>query len=143
MMESIFGCCDKYFDFLKEYGFSEPIEYPVPQEMHRDYVKGNIIITIVYDGGYCVNYCKTMKIIPQLEMGDLKLRDVDVKEKKYYDLRFLDCKLRLFKSIDFKNNEQILSYYAKLLKGNPEVLDGNLDKFKLSYKDLRYWVRRA
>ncbi len=123
---------DKYFDFLPNLGFKGPYEYNCGHEMQSDYVKKDLIIKISYDGRYWVFVVKTKKVIPELEEGTKTLKDFDFKLYTSYDLEYLDPKKKLFNSVDFKTKpEKYLWYYSKLLRDNPEILNGNLSKFNL------------
>lgn len=129
---------NKYFEFLRQYGFSEQIEYNYVREVRRDYIKGNIVISIAYDGNYWVDLIKTKVAIPSLATGATKLKDIDFKYIQFYDLTLLDTKNRLYDSIDFDyENEKNLWYYSSLLKNNPEILNGDLRKFSLTNRFLR------
>ena len=123
---------ERYFDFLLKCGFKGPFSYSYIRELHTNYVKGNIIIDIVYDGGYWVNIYKTKKAILELELGTKRIVDLEFPEMKLYDLAGLDAKKQIYKSGYFNNNlEKQLCYYSKLLLDNPEILYGNLAKFNL------------
>jgi hypothetical protein len=121
---------NNYFDFLPSLGFKGPYEYNYGHEMQSDYVKKDLIIKVAYDGRYWVFVIKTKKVIPELEEGTKTLKDLDTKIYKSYDLDYLDPNKRLFNSVDFNANpEKYLWYYSKLLRDNPEILNGNLSKF--------------
>ena len=129
---------DKYFEFLKQYGYSDPIEYNYVREVHRDYIKGNLVISIAYEGSYWVEFIKTKSTFPSLATGVTKLKDLDFKETQFYDLTLLDTKNKLYNSIDFDDkDEKNLWYYSNLLKTNPEILNGDLRKFSLTNRFLR------
>ena len=129
---------DKYFEFLRKYGFSDPIEYNYVREVRRDYIKGNIVISIAYDGNYWVDLIKTKIAIPSPETGATKLKDIDFKDTQFYDLTLLDTKNRLYDSIAFDyEDEKNLWYYSSLLKNNPEILNGDLKKFSLTNRFLK------
>jgi hypothetical protein len=135
----MFSSTDNYFDFLPNLGFKGPYEYNNGHEMQSDYVKGDLIIKIAYDGRYWVYVIKTKKVMPELEMGTRTLKDFDFKLYRSYDLEYLDPKKKLFNSIDFNNKpEKYLWYYSKLLRDNPEILGGNLSKFSL----INYLLRK-
>jgi len=128
-----------YFDFLPNLGFKGPFEYNDGREMQSDYVKGDLIIKIAYDGRYWVYVIKTKRAISELEIGTKTLKDFDHKFYKSYDLEYLDPKKKLFNSVDFNNKpEKYLWYYSKLLRDNPEILSGNLSKFSL----INYLLRK-
>ena len=129
---------DKYFEFLKHYGFSDPIEYNYGREVHRDYIKGNLVISIAYEGSYWVEVIKTKITLPSLATGLTKIKDLDFKDKQFFDLTSLDSKKKLFNSINFDDeHEKNLLYYSSLLKSNPEILNGDLRKFTLTNRFLR------
>jgi hypothetical protein len=122
----------EYFGFLTNRGFKGPFEFNVAYEQHSTYVKGNIIIDIAYDGGFGVSIIKTKKLIPELESGTKKYSELEFNEYLYYPLSLLDPKhiTNQLLSIKTKPNDQ-LRYYFELLKENPEILDGDLRKFRL------------
>ena len=123
---------DKYFDFLLKAGFKGPFEYNYVREVHTDYIKGNIVIEIIYEGSFWVFVTKTKKYIPELEMGTKKIKDLDYSEYKSYDLFNLDPRRQLYNSVDFNNiDEKALWFFSRLLKDNPEILNGNLKKFNI------------
>ena len=129
---------DKYFEFLKQYGFSDPIQYSYVRDIHRDYIKGNLVISIAYEGNFWVEIIKTKHTFPSLATGLSKVTDLDFKDKKSYDLNLLDSKKKLFKSINCADqDEKNLLYYSSLLKNNPEILNGNLRKFSFTNRFLR------
>jgi hypothetical protein len=126
----MFSITDKYFDFLLDYGFKGPYEYNSGHEMQSDYVKKDLIIKISYDSRYWVFVIKTKKIVPELEEGKKTLKDLDYNLVISHDLEDLDPKKKMFNSVDFNNKtEKYLWYYSKLLRDNPEILNGNLSKF--------------
>lgn len=128
----------KYFDFLKQYGFSDLIEYQYVREIRRDYIKDNIIISIAYEGNYWVDFIKTKSIFPSLATGASKLKDLDFKDTQSYDLTVLDTKNIIYDAIDIDHeDEKNLWYYSSLLKNNPEILNGDLAKFSLTSRFLK------
>lgn len=128
-----------YFDFLPNLGFKGPYDYNYGREMQSDFVKGDLIIKIAYDGRYWVYAIKTKRVIPELEMGTKTLKDVDLKLYKIYDLEYLDPNKKLFNSVDWNTKpEKYLWYYSKLLRDNPEILYGNLTKLNL----INYLLRK-
>jgi hypothetical protein len=128
----MFSIADNYFDFLPDLGFKGPYEYNYGHEMQSDYVKKDLIIKIAYDGRYWVFVIKTKKVIPELEEGTKTLKDLDIKLYRSYDLEYLDPNKKLFNSVDFNTKpEKYLWYYSKLLRDNPEILNGNLSKFSI------------
>ncbi len=123
---------DKFFGFLSNHGFKGPFKFNVAYEMHSTFVKGQIIVDIAYDGGFWVNIIKTKKLIPELESGNRKYSDFEPHEYLYYPLSLLDPKQKAYKSVSIDNQtDNQLWYYSKLLKENPEILDGDLRKFSL------------
>jgi hypothetical protein len=125
---------DKYFDFLLRIGFKGPFEYNYVREVHTEYVKGNIIVEIIYEGSFWVFVSKTKKTIPELELGTKKIKDLTYFEYKSYNLFDLDPKRRLYKSVYFNNSdEKDLWFFSRLLQDNPEILDGNFKKFNSIY----------
>ena len=131
---------DSYFGFLKDFDFKGPISYGYSREYHIDYVKGNLIIKILWDGDPCVALLKTKKIFPGLEPGIQKSVDIDFRDYLYYDLKILDYKKRRFNSTT--TNERIedkLLYYSNLLKKNNEILQGDLRNFYPINRFLR-WI---
>jgi hypothetical protein len=121
---------NNYFDFLPKLGFKGPYEYNYGHEMQSDYVKKDLIIKFAYDGRYYVSVIKTKKVIPELEEGTKTLKDLDYKLYRSYDLEYLDPNKKLFNSVDFNTSqEKYLWYYSKLLRDNPEILNGDFSKF--------------
>jgi hypothetical protein len=125
----------EYFFFLVEdYNFQQPITYNYVKEIYTDYIKNNIIISIGFDGGYGFSLIKTKKINEDLLEGNIKVVNIDYKDRQFYDLTLLDKNKKLYKSlsnIDLKIRN--LVYYSTLLKNNPEILNGDFKKFSLWY----------
>ena len=136
----MFDITDYYFGFLKDFDFKGPFRYDYSRENHIDYIKGNLIIKFFWDGGPSVELIKTKKKIPELETGALKIIDIDFKDYIYYDITSLDYKKRYFNSVTFNDlGEKILWYNSNLLKSNTEILQGDLRKFNILNRFLR-WV---
>ena len=129
---------NNYFDFLPNLGFKGPFEYNYGHEMQSDYVKKDLIIKFAFDGRYWVFVIKTKKLIPELEEGTKTLKDIDTKLYRTYDLEFLDTNKKLFNSVDFNNKlDKYLWYYSKLLRDNPEILNGDFSKFNFTHHLLK------
>ena len=92
---------NKYFDFLIDLGFKGPFEYYYVREIHTNYVKGNIVVNIIFEGSFWVYIFKTKKYIPELETGTKRIIDLDYSEYKSYDLFDLDPKRHIYNSVEF------------------------------------------
>jgi len=130
---------DKYFGFLlTEQHFKGPYTYNYVREVHTDYVKGDLIVKISYEGDYWVDIVKLKKPDPDIENGLKRAIDLDYSELKYYSLGQLDHKKKLWNSLSSDNfPEKRLRYYLNIIRQNPEILKGNLEKFTLRYKLLK------
>lgn len=123
---------NKYFDFLIDLGFKGPFEYYYVREIHTNYVKGNIVVNIMYDGGFFVWVIKTKKYIPELESGTKRLINLDYSEYRSYDLFDLDPGRHIYNSVEFNSQtEKDLWFFSKLLRDNSEILDGNFKEFNI------------
>jgi len=137
-MMNMLSISDKYFDFLLRTGFKGPFEYNYVREIHTTYVKRNIIVNLIYEGSFWVYVYKTKKYIPELELGTKRIIDLDHSEYKSYDLFNLDPRRLIYNSVEFNNQiEKDLWFFSKLLKDNPEILDGNFKEFSVSKYILR------
>jgi len=122
----------EYFGFLTNHGFNGPFKFNIAYEQHSTFVKGNIVIDIAYDGGFWVSIIKTKKLIPELESGTKKYSDLGFNEYLDYPLSLLDPKKSENQSLSVKSKPiDQLRYFSELLKENPEILDGDLRKFRL------------
>jgi hypothetical protein len=130
---------DKYFGFLStEQNFKGPYTYNYVREVHTDYVKGDLIVKIAFEGDYWVDIVKLKKPDPDIENGSKRVVDLDSSGFKYYTLGQLDHKKKLWNSISSDNfPEKRLWYFLNILRKNPEILNGNLEKFTLRYKLLK------
>ena len=130
---------NKYFGLLvKEYNFKGPYNYNYVREAHTDFVKGDLIVKIAYDGDYWVELIKTKKIYPNLENGTQKVTEIAYSELRHYDLSDLDRKRKLWNSISSENfPDKSLWYYFNIIKMNPELLEGNFRKLTLRYDILK------
>jgi hypothetical protein len=133
------GMTERYFSFLLLQGFKGPFDYNYKREHYTDYIRKDIIIHLIYEGSYVVYVIKTKTIIPGLETGTKKVIDLESKDKNSFDLSELDPNRKLFKSVDFNDmTEKYLWYYSRLLRDNPEILDGDMTKFNL----INYLLKR-
>ncbi len=130
---------EKFFDFLiTDFDFKGPFSYPYVREYHTDYVRGNLIISVMYEGDFWAGLTVLKNPNPEIETGNLRVVDIDYAETKYYELEQLDWKKKLWNSISSSNlTDKRLSYYSQILKQNPEILEGNLKKLTLHYKLLK------
>lgn len=127
----MFGITEKHFSFLLDLGFKGPFEYNYVREIHSDYVKKDIIIQIIYEGSFSVNIIKTKRIFPDLENGTKKVIELGYDEITWFDLMDLSSERIKRYSVDYKEtSEQQMLYYSKLLRNNPDILKGDLTKFK-------------
>lgn len=129
----------KYFDFLcNEYKFHNPILYNVAYELHAAYIKDDFFINIAFDGNYWCTIDRSQKYVQRVLAGETEISTLDYRKIESYDLSLLDTKETIYNSIqNFAGYEKELFYYATLLKSNPEILDGNLEKFTFRYSLLR------
>mgnify|MGYP001182256712 FL=1 len=130
---------DKFFDFLvTDFEFKGPFSYSYVREYHTDYVKGNLIVKVMYDGGFWVGLIVLKNPNPEIETGKLRVVDIDYSKTKSYELEELDWKKKLWNSVSSSNfPDKSLWYYSKILKQNPEILEGNLKKLSMRYKLLK------
>ena len=119
---------NKYFGFLtRQLEFNGPFEYSLSRERHYDFVRKNVVVKIVYDGEFWVEVFKTNQIIPELQTGQRKI--IDVKNKRRLSIQSLDKKKKLWHSVSSDNfPDKELWYNAKLIRLNPEVLEGDFSK---------------
>ena len=133
-----------YFNFLTDFGFKGPIEYNISWEQQYLYVKEDIVIAITFDGGFCV-YFKKIKPKNKIDINQLdEYKELNFNAYTDFDLTLLDPNLEIYNAQNFDNpNEKTLSYYSKLFKDNPEILQGDLRKLqKTSIKSsIRKWLK--
>ena len=127
MLETVI---DKYFSFLeKDFGFFKIPEYQYVREIHTDYMKGDLIIKLIYEGSYVLEILKLRRTEKALSSGQKRTVDYDYNDFKRYSLRSLDRSKRIYNSVASDNfPEKDLWYYSKLLSGNPEILNGDMKK---------------
>ncbi|MFZ4739660.1 MAG: hypothetical protein ACOYLE_00670 [Bacteroidales bacterium] len=125
----------KYFGFLSErFSFKGPFLYNYSRESYTDFVNGQIVVSIGFDGDYWVNIYKTKKLFPELQTGEMRIIDIDFKNKIGLAFYKLDKNKKIWNSVSNDNfPDKKLWYYNKLISLNPEVLDGNFEKTKLIY----------
>jgi hypothetical protein len=130
---------DKHFEFLeKSYGFIKIPEYGYSRELHSDYVKDGLIIKIVYDGGYWVDILKPKIEISDILKGVKHTSDYEFSNFNWYKLSNLDLDKTIWNSVSSDNfPDKSLWYFAKLLRENNEILNGNLKKLHWTYLILR------
>ena len=129
----------KHFDFLvKDYHFIKYPEYRYVREIHNDFVRNDLIIKLHYEGSFELEILK-----PKINIQDIlnqKKRTVDFDYNQFdrYDLKNLDLDKKIHNSVSSDNfPDKDLWYFAKLLKKNPEILDGNLNKLKWIFRLLK------
>jgi hypothetical protein len=129
----------KYFTFLvNEYNFNKLPEYQYVTEVHNDFIKRNIIIKIVFAGNYWIDIIDTKKPIADLLDFVKKTVDFDYSKFVRYNLDNLDPDKKIYNSMEFNNAcEKNLWYYSKLLRENPQILNGDFWKLSLRYKIFR------
>jgi len=122
-----------YFQFLvSTHGFKGPFEYKPGRRAGSYYVKGDVIVNFEYDGTYIAMIMKTKKTFTDLENGELNLLDIEPDDYAYYEISKLDYKKRFWNSVSDENlTEKYYWYYEKLIKNNPEILNGDFYKFSL------------
>lgn len=127
---------EKYFGFLSdEMGFNGPFEYSFVRQLMTDFIKDKVIVSISYDGDYCVNIFKTSELIPELLTGELRTIDLNAKQKTELEFDLLDSKRKLWNSVSNENfPDKKLWYYFRLIQLNPEVLVGNFEKTEFLYR---------
>jgi len=138
---SIDSVINKYFNFLvTDFNFEKPVIYTYIREQHTDYIKENIVVKIIYDGGYWCNLIRIKNPDQDFLSDKKRVVDFSFTELKYYDLSKLDEGKKLYDSVSeehFPKKEKELWYYSTLLKQNPEVLHGDFLKFSLTYRLLK------
>ncbi len=129
----------KYFNFLvTDFGFMPPITYNYVREIHTDYIKDNIIIKIIFDGSYFCEIIKLKSLDHELLAGKKRSIDIDINDKKIYPLSMLDPQKKLYNSVSNDNfPDKDLWYCSKLIKNNPEILQGDFTKFSFTYRLLK------
>ena len=127
---------EKYFGFLvTNFGFIKFTEYQIPHEVHNDFIKHNLIIKIVYDGGYWVDILKPLKNIDEILNLEKCTCEFSYDSFKRYNLIEIDFERQFYNSISQENfPDKEIWYYSELLKNNIEILECNFKKFKYSYK---------
>jgi hypothetical protein len=134
---------DKCFGFVREFGFQGPFAYQINRAFFNDYVKDDLVISVIYDGRFWIEFIRTFKLIPGLNTGETRLHEIDPKQMQFYDLTLLDRKQRIFKSVEFIDfDDKLLWYYSKLLRHNTYVLQGDLSKLKESRRFLKLFRRK-
>ena len=130
---------DRHFGFLdKSYGFIKIPEYGYSREVHNDYVKDGLIIKIVYDGDFWVDILKPKIDISDILKGIKHSTDYNFSDFSLYKLSNLDLDKSVWNSVSSDNfPDKSLWYYAKLLRENSEILNGNLKKLGWIYMILR------
>jgi hypothetical protein len=130
---------DRHFGFLdKSYGFIKIPEYGYSREVHNDYVKDGLIIKIVYDGDFWVDILKPKIDISDILKGIKHSTDYHFSDFNLYKLSNLDLDKTVWNSVSSDNfPDKSLWYYAKLLRENNEILNGNLKKLHWTYLILR------
>ena len=130
---------NKYFGFLStEQNFKGPFTYNYVREVHTDYIKGDLIVKITYEGDYWVDIIKLIKPNPDIESGVKRVVDLDISELRYYSIGQLDPNKKLWNSVSSSNfPDKKLWYYLNLIRQNPEILKGNFEKFTIKYRILK------
>lgn len=126
---------NNHFSFLTEkFGFIKIPEYNFVREIHNDYVKDNLIIKIIYDGGFWIYILKPRFDIKDILIGKKRTMDFDFSKFKQYDLTNLDLDKSIWNSISSNNfPDKSLWYYSKLLRENDEILNGKINKLTWMY----------
>ncbi len=124
----------KYFDFLEQrLSFTRIQEYNYVREVHTDYIKGNVILNISWEGSYSVTFFNVPSDVAEEIIAEKKkAAKIDYFSRYRYDLSKLDPGNRLYNSVSGDNfPDKDLWYYSTLLKRNPEILDGDMRAFQL------------
>jgi len=129
----------KYFGFLEsDFGFKKMPEYNYVREIHNDYIKGNLIIKIIYEGSYIVDLMKSKVAEKDLLDGNKRTIDYDCFYFKSYNLnQFVGNKRTTISLQKEYNSEKDLLYCSEILKNNPEILKGKTFKFSIMYRILK------
>jgi hypothetical protein len=133
---------DKYFGFLSsEYEFKGPYEFFWNHELHVNYIKGRLIVDINFNHPfYFVSIFDTKETVPTLESGEVSFKDMWPQNWATYNLSDLsskgEYKLKELKETPLRQ----LEYYVKLLRDNPELLNGNFRKYSVLYKLFRKFL---
>ena len=126
------------FDFLNtEYGFKGPHCWNIAYELEFTYVKGIIFFNVSYDGAFFFVIGETKKIFRELETGEIKINEIDRREKNTFDLFDLLSKKERNELLSKSNDLNVLADAAEILKSNHEILKGNwnnFSKFKKIFK---------
>jgi hypothetical protein len=133
---------NSHFRFLTSaYGFQGPYEYKPGRSAGFYYVKGDIVVNFEYDGTYIAMIMKTKQVFNDLETGKLNLLDLHRNDYNFHEISKLDYRNRLWKSVSEESNpERYYWYYAKLIKKNQEILEGDFHKFSFRYFLLK-WLK--
>ena len=130
---------NKYFGFLvNDYGFIKIPQYSYVREIHSDFIKDNIIIKLVYDGTYWLEILKSKEI--EAELLNYKKTTIDFENSNFkrYNITKLDPSKKIYNSVSSNNfQNKDLWYFSKLIKDNPEILNGDFSKFNWKYRLLK------
>jgi len=135
----------RYFGFLEtDVGFTKVKPYGYSREFHFDYIKENLIVKVCYDGGFFVSILKTKTTENDLLTNAKRTVDYDFNFFKRYDLRQLDIDKKIFNSANVQmSKEKELKFYSELLRQNPEILDGFINKLTFKYlifRKIKNWL---
>lgn len=129
---------DKCFGFVRDYGFHGPFAYQMNGAFYNDFVKDDLVISIIYDDRYWVEFIRTKDTFPGLNTGEIKLHQIDPKNLQFFDLTLLDRRQKIFNSVEFIDfDDKVLWYYSRLLRTHTHVLNGDLLRLKDSNKFLK------
>jgi hypothetical protein len=136
---------ERYFDFLvTDFGFTKVTPYGYSREIHFDYIKENLVVKICYDGGFFVSILKSKTTENDLLICKKRTIDYDFNFFKHYDLRQLDIDKKIFNSGNVQmSKEKELKLNSELLRKNPDVLKGNINRLTLRYliiKKIKNWL---
>lgn len=126
---------NEHFGFLTDkFGFIKIPEYQYVYEVHNDYVKPGLIIKIIYDGGFWVNILKPNFSVEEIIKGEKRTNNYALNKYNLYNLKNLDLDKSIYNSVSANNfPDKDLWYFSKLLKENPEILNGNTKKLTWIY----------
>ena len=124
-----------HFYFLNQLGFDGPKYIDGDYTFYADYIKSNIEISITYQGRYRVYISKLKDRLntskPRNEQNEKSIKRV----KESHHLSKLDKNKKVWNSVSNDNfPDKYLWYYAKLIKNNLEILDGDFKKFYFWYR---------
>ena len=135
---------EKYFKFLVlDHGFTKMPEYVCVREIHNDFIKKDIIINIIYEGSYSIEILKPKRFDPELMTGMKKSVEYDYTFFKRCNLLDLDpSKMNIGRILSKRATGDALEYYAKSIKENIDILNGDFPKYSFKYNLIKISRKR-